>query len=66
MLGTPPPVEPLGPVHSTQRHGYRKPADFSMPDHNRPGHTTRNGNYEEYKYLYGALDDQLHAPFEGP
>ncbi|KAF2170778.1 hypothetical protein M409DRAFT_51038 [Zasmidium cellare ATCC 36951] len=49
ILGTPPPPEPMGPVHSTKRHSsFRKPADFAMPDHTRPGHTTRDGRFEHF------------------
>jgi hypothetical protein len=64
------PPSPLRPVHSTaerQRPGRarRKPADFAQPDHTRPGRNTRFENDVAFSHLYGAYDDQMHAPFEG-
>ncbi|KAK4501394.1 hypothetical protein PRZ48_007203 [Zasmidium cellare] len=58
ILGTPPPPEPLGPVHSTKRHSsFRKPADFAIPDHTRPGQTTRDGRFEDREQLPQSAQD---------
>lgn len=60
---------PLRPVHTTDERyrgrGHRQPADFAQPDHTRPGRNTRFENDVPFSHLYGAYDDQMHAPFEG-
>lgn len=58
--------QPLHAVHTQQRHSNQHtPAAFAQPDHTHPGHNVREDDFIPYAHLYGAYDDQMHAPFEG-